>query len=82
MPIILWTDFFQFAVVWPVWQKVPVLAGVIFNMHILLVGAGLSGVVIGRKLAEAGHQITIVESRNHIGGNCHTARGEHPKLCV
>jgi len=68
--------------VWPVWQKVPVLAGVFFNMHILLVGAGLSGVVIGRKLAEAGHQITIVESRNHIGGNCHTARDKHSDVMV
>lgn len=43
-------------------------------MHILLVGAGLSGAVIGRQLAEAGHQITIVESRDHIAGNCHTER--------
>jgi UDP-galactopyranose mutase len=51
-------------------------------MHILLVGAGLSGVVIGRKLAEAGHQITIVESRNHIGGNCHTARDKHSDVMV
>ena len=51
-------------------------------MHILLVGAGLSGVVIGRKLAEAGHQITIVESRNHIGGNCHTTRDKHSDVMV
>lgn len=43
-------------------------------MHILLVGAGLSGAVIGRQLAEAGHQISIVESRDHVAGNCHTAR--------
>jgi UDP-galactopyranose mutase len=51
-------------------------------MHILLVGAGLSGVVIGRKLAEAGDQITIFESRNHIGGNCHTARDKHSEVMV
>jgi len=43
-------------------------------MHILLVGAGLSGAVIGRTLAEAGHQITIVEARDHVAGNCHTVR--------
>jgi UDP-galactopyranose mutase len=43
-------------------------------MNILLVGAGLSGAVIGRHLAQAGHQISIVDSRNHIGGNCHTER--------
>ncbi|MEP2428136.1 MAG: NAD(P)-binding protein, partial [Tateyamaria sp.] len=43
-------------------------------MNILLVGAGLSGAVIGRTLAEAGHQITIIDGRDHIGGNCHTER--------
>lgn len=46
----------------------------VFGMHILLVGAGLSGAVIGRTLAEAGHRITIVESRDHVAGNCHTTR--------
>ena len=43
-------------------------------MRILLVGAGLSGAVIGRKLAEAGHEISIIDGRNHIGGNCYTER--------
>jgi UDP-galactopyranose mutase len=42
--------------------------------NFLMVGAGLSGAVIGRHLAEAGHKITIVDSRPHIGGNCHTER--------
>lgn len=51
-------------------------------MHILLVGAGLSGAVIGRKLAEAGHQITIVESRDHVAGNCHTARDSETGVMV
>jgi len=40
----------------------------------LIVGAGLSGAVLGRELAGQGHQVTIVDSRNHIGGNCHTER--------
>jgi UDP-galactopyranose mutase len=43
-------------------------------MQILLVGAGLSGAVIGRKLAEAGHTCRIIDARTHIGGNCHTER--------
>ena len=43
-------------------------------MSILLVGAGLSGAVIGRHLAEAGETVTIVDSRSHVGGNCHTER--------
>ncbi|RME96792.1 MAG: UDP-galactopyranose mutase, partial [Alphaproteobacteria bacterium] len=39
-----------------------------------MVGAGLSGAVIGRHLAEAGHAVTVVDSRPHVGGNCHTER--------
>lgn len=41
---------------------------------LLMVGAGLSGAVIGRHLAEAGYDITVVDGRDHVGGNCHTAR--------
>ncbi|KQV36456.1 MULTISPECIES: UDP-galactopyranose mutase [unclassified Rhizobium] len=44
------------------------------SKRILLVGAGLSGAVIGRSLAEAGHDITIVDERRHIAGNCYTER--------
>lgn len=43
-------------------------------MDILLVGAGLSGAVIGRCLAEAGHDVAIADARTHVGGNCHTER--------
>ena len=43
-------------------------------MNFLMVGAGLSGAVIGRHLAEAGHKVTVVDSRPHVGGNCHTER--------
>ena len=39
-----------------------------------VVGAGLSGAVIARSLAEAGHAVLVVDERDHIGGNCHTAR--------
>ncbi|OAO06715.1 UDP-galactopyranose mutase [Roseovarius indicus] len=47
-----------------------------------MVGAGLSGAVIGRTLAEAGHDITIVDTRDHIGGNCHTERDEATGVLV
>lgn len=43
-------------------------------MKFLMVGAGLSGAVIGRHLAEAGHDITVVDTRPHVAGNCHTER--------
>lgn len=42
--------------------------------NILLVGAGLSGAVIGRSLAEAGHKVTIIDGRDHVAGNCYTER--------
>lgn len=45
-------------------------------MRILLVGAGLSGAVIGRTLAEAGHDCRIIDARDHIGGNCFTRRDD------
>lgn len=40
----------------------------------LLVGAGLSGAVIARQLAEAGHRCRVIDGRGHVAGNCHTAR--------
>ncbi|RRN70413.1 UDP-galactopyranose mutase [Agrobacterium deltaense] len=42
--------------------------------RIVIVGAGLSGAVIGRELALAGHRVDIVDARDHIAGNCHTER--------
>lgn len=41
---------------------------------ILVVGAGFSGAVIARKLAEYGHRMVVIDERDHVGGNCHTAR--------
>lgn len=43
-------------------------------MNFLIVGAGLSGAVLGRSLAQAGHMITVIDSRPHVAGNCHTQR--------
>lgn len=40
----------------------------------MMVGAGFSCAVIGRVLAEQGHKITIMDSREHVGGNSHTER--------
>ncbi|WP_281417289.1 UDP-galactopyranose mutase [Gemmobacter fulva] len=52
------------------------------SKHCLMVGAGLSGAVIGRMLAEAGHRITIVDARAHVGGNCHTERDAETGVMV
>lgn len=45
--------------------------------NILIVGAGLSGSVIARECAQSGHDVTIIEKRNHIGGNCFDFVNEH-----
>lgn len=37
-------------------------------------GAGFSGAVVARQLAEAGHHVTVFDPRSHVAGNCHTAR--------
>lgn len=43
----------------------------------LIVGCGLTGSVIGRELAEAGHKVTIWDRRDHIGGNMYDYKDEH-----
>ncbi|GAA5258514.1 UDP-galactopyranose mutase [Proteus sp. MB838] len=43
-------------------------------MKFLVVGCGLTGAVISRHLADAGHYITIIDQRSHIASNCHTER--------
>ena len=46
-------------------------------MDYLVIGAGLTGAVIARKLADHGHKVTIWERRNHIGGNMYDYKDEH-----
>ena len=49
----------------------------------LIVGAGFSGAVFARQLAEQGGvRSLIIDSRNHIGGNCHTEREEATGVMV
>uniref|UniRef100_A0A6C0JRV4 UDP-galactopyranose mutase C-terminal domain-containing protein n=1 Tax=viral metagenome TaxID=1070528 RepID=A0A6C0JRV4_9ZZZZ len=40
-------------------------------MKILIVGAGLSGSVIARDMAEGGNEVLVIEKRDHIAGNCY-----------
>lgn len=41
-----------------------------------IAGAGFSGAVIARELAEAGHRCQVFDTRDHVGGNCFTERHE------
>lgn len=38
-------------------------------MNYLVVGAGLTGSVIARELAEAGHNVVVLDKRDHVAGN-------------
>jgi UDP-galactopyranose mutase len=48
----------------------------------MVVGAGLSGAVIGRSLAEAGWTVRVVDARPHVAGNCHTQRDAETGVMV
>ena len=52
------------------------------NNPILIVGAGFSGATIARILAEAGLSVDIIDSRNHLAGNCHSARDAETGVMV
>ena len=52
------------------------------SKNILIVGAGFSGVVIARQLAEQGHRIRIIDQRDHIGGNSYDARDPQTDVMV
>jgi monoamine oxidase len=42
---------------------------------VVVVGAGAAGVAAGRRLAEAGLDILVVEARDRLGGRAHTVAG-------
>jgi len=49
----------------------------------LIVGAGFSGAVLARELAEQlPCTVDVVDERSHIGGNCHTFRDERTGVMI
>lgn len=50
--------------------------------HILIIGAGFSGATIAHQLAQQGHQIKVIDGREHLAGNCHTYRDEKTGVMV
>lgn len=51
--------------------------------NIAIVGAGFAGAVLARELAESERfQITVFDEREHIAGNCHTARDRNTGIMV
>ncbi len=51
------------------------------NCQNLIIGAGISGAVLARMLAEKGQKVLLIERRNHIAGNCYDYFDENG-ICV
>ncbi|WP_372404001.1 UDP-galactopyranose mutase [Acinetobacter piscicola] len=49
-------------------------------MKFLIVGTGFSGAVIAQELAKHNHQITMIDQRPHLAGNCYTKRDENTQI--
>ncbi|WP_305989269.1 UDP-galactopyranose mutase [Roseibium sp. MMSF_3544] len=51
-------------------------------MRVCVVGAGFSGAVIARELAESGTNCLVVDERGHLAGNCHTERDSDSGIMI
>lgn len=50
--------------------------------RVAIVGAGFSGAVIARVLADVGVASVVMEERDHLAGNCHTERDSRTNIMV
>ncbi len=51
-------------------------------MRFGIAGAGFSGAVLARQLAEAGHQAVVFDTRDHVAGNCYTERDPETQVMI
>ncbi|WP_442779795.1 UDP-galactopyranose mutase [Enterobacter cancerogenus] len=51
-------------------------------MTVAIVGAGISGAVIARLLAEQGVSSVVFDKRSHIAGNCHSERDQQTNVML
>ena len=52
------------------------------SRRICIVGAGFSGAVLARELAEKGFAVLVIDERSHVAGNCHTERHKETGVLV
>ena len=50
-------------------------------MEALIVGGGISGVTLARRLAEFGHKVSVIDKKEHIAGNCYDYIDENG-ICI
>ena len=46
--------------------------------RVVVIGAGLAGLVAAYELKRQGHQVIVLEAQNRVGGRIHTLRGVRP----
>lgn len=63
-------------------SEVPTGGYDLLMAQVAVAGAGFSGAVIARQLAEAGHRVDVIETRDHVAGNCHTVRDPESDVMV
>ncbi|WP_155347256.1 FAD-dependent oxidoreductase, partial [Acrocarpospora pleiomorpha] len=54
------------------------LAGVSEPKRVLVIGAGMAGLVAAYELIGRGHEVTVLEAQHRVGGRVHTLRGFAP----
>ncbi len=60
----------------PDYESPGMLLGNYSSKRIIIIGAGLAGLSAGYELAHVGHEVTILEARNRVGGRVHTHRND------
>jgi len=52
------------------------------NYDYLVVGAGFFGSICANHLSNSGKKVLVIDSRNHIGGNCYTEKKDNINLHI